>query len=122
MSIEALTTYLNDHPAGSVAAIELLEHLAKLHKGTEHESFFVSLRKEVEEDQSVLQEILRGLGGKESRVPKAAAWLGEKVGEAMLHLDDPGGGELRLLERRAGEQYGGVEAKRLQVARVAFGT
>jgi len=35
MSIDALTTYLNDHLAGSVAAIELLQHSAKLHRGTE---------------------------------------------------------------------------------------
>ncbi len=98
MGIEILTTYLNDHLAGSVAAIELLDHLRDLSKGTERERFFASLQSEIEEDQKVLKELLRGVGGKESRVRKAAAWLTEKVGEVKLKLDDTGGGELRLLE------------------------
>jgi len=32
MGLEILATYLNDHLAGSVAAIELLEHLRELSK------------------------------------------------------------------------------------------
>ena len=98
MGIEILATYLNDHLAGSVAAIELLDHLRELSQGAERERLFTSLQSEVEEDQKVLKELLRGVGGKESRARKAAAWLTEKVGEAKLKLDDPGGGELRLLE------------------------
>lgn len=98
MGTEILATYLNDHFAGSVAAIELLDHLRELSKGTERERLFSSLQSEIEEDQKVLKELLRGLGAKESRVRKAAAWLTEKVGEAKLKLDDPGGGELRMLE------------------------
>ena len=97
MSIEILATYLNDHLAGSVAAIELLDHMRELSKGTERERLFTSLQSEVEQDQKVLKELLSEVGGKESRVRKAAAWLTEKVGEAKLKLDDPGG-ELRLLE------------------------
>jgi hypothetical protein len=98
MSIEIVATYLNDHLAGSVAAIELLDHMRELSKGTERERLFTTLKSEVEEDQKVLQELLRGLGGTQSRGRKAAAWLAEKVGEAKLKLDDPGSGELRLLE------------------------
>lgn len=98
MSSNSLTTYLNDHLAGSVAALELLDHLGKLHRGTEHEKLFQSLRGEVEEDQKVLQQALDLVGGKESRVRKAAAWLTEKIGEAKLKLDDAGDGELRVLE------------------------
>jgi hypothetical protein len=98
MSLEILVTYLNDHLAGSVAAIELLDHLRELSKGTERERLFTSLQSEIEEDQKVLQALLRGVGGKESRLRKAAAWLTEKVAEVKLKLDDPGAGELRLLE------------------------
>ena len=98
MRSRSLTTYLNDHLAGSVAALELLEHLAGLHQGTDRERLFQSLHREVEEDQHVLQQVLDRVGGKESRVRKAAAWLTEKIGEAKLRLDDPGGGELRQLE------------------------
>ena len=98
MSSTLLTTYLNDHLAGSVAAIELLEHLGEISRGTEKERRFADLRSEIEQDKAVLQELLQGMGGKVSRVRKAAAWLTEKVGEAKLKLDDPGSGELRLLE------------------------
>jgi hypothetical protein len=98
MSRSSLTTYLNDHIAGSVAALELLEHLAGLYRGTEREKLLQSLRSEIEDDQRVLQQVLEQVGGKESRVRKAAAWLTEKIGEAKLKLDDPGNGELRVLE------------------------
>ena len=98
MGTEILATYLNDHLAGSVVAIELLDHLRGLSKGTERERLFTSLQSEIEEDQEVLKELLREVGGKESRMRNAAAWLTEKVAEAKLKLDDSGGGELRLLE------------------------
>lgn len=98
MALQILPIYLNDHLAGSVAAIELLNHLRKLSRGTGREKLFATLQSEVEEDQKVLKELLRELGEPQSRVRKAAAWLTEKVGEAKLKLDDPGSGELRLLE------------------------
>ena len=98
MALRILPIYLNDHLAGSVAAIELLNHLHKLSKGTGREKLFATLQSEVEEDQKVLKELLRELGEPRSGVRKAAAWLTEKVGEAKLKLDDPGSGELRLLE------------------------
>jgi hypothetical protein len=98
VSHPTLTTYLNDHLAGSVAAIELLDHLRKTSKGTPREKLLASLHSEIEEDQRVLQELLRAAGGKESRVRKATAWVAEKLGEAKLKLDDPGSGELQLLE------------------------
>jgi hypothetical protein len=158
VSSKVLQTYLNDHLAGSVAALELLDHLIALHRGTEGEKEFASLRSEVEEDQRVLQQLLESSGGKESRIRKAAAWLTEKLGQAKLRLDDPGDGELRLLEaletlglgiqgklalwralavvrdrppgdqaldfaqlqQRAIAQFERVEARRLQVARVAL--
>jgi hypothetical protein len=98
VSVEILVSYLNDHLAGSVAAIELVEHLAEISKGTEQERFFVTLRGEIKNDQEVVKQLLRDLGGKESKARKAAAWLTEKVGEAKLNLDDSGTGQLRMLE------------------------
>jgi hypothetical protein len=98
MGNKILTTYLNDHLAGSVAALEMLDHLTRHHRGTELEQVFGSLRSEIEEDQNVLRRVLDQAGGKESRVRKAAAWLGEKLGQTKLDLDDPGDGELWMLE------------------------
>jgi hypothetical protein len=71
----------------------------------------VSLGEEIEEDQQVLKLLLRSVGGKESKVRKAAAWLTEKVGEAKLEVDDSGNGQFRLLE--ALETLGlGIQGKR----------
>jgi hypothetical protein len=98
MSSDALTAYLNDHFAGSLAAIELLDHLREFSSGAERERLFTALRSEIEEDRAVLRGLLHELDAKESGVRKVAAWLTEKVGEAKLKLDDPGSGDLRLLE------------------------
>ena len=98
MSSQALRTYLNDHLAGSVAALELLDHLADLHPDPDRKQFFIGLHAEVQEDQKVLQRLLVQIGGEESAVRKAAAWLTEKFGQAKLRLDDLGDGQLRVLE------------------------
>jgi hypothetical protein len=98
MSSKALRTYLNDHLAGSVAALELLDYLTDLHSDPARKQLFVGLRAEVEEDQEVLQRLLDQVGGEESPVRKAAAWLTEKMGRAKLKLDDTGDGQLRVFE------------------------
>jgi hypothetical protein len=98
MSRDDLTTYLNDHLAGSVLALELLGHMIRLRHGTADEQVLDDIRREVEEDQKTLQVLLREIGGKESRVRQAAAWLTEKLGRAKLQLDDSGSGDFHLLE------------------------
>ncbi len=59
VSAEVLATYLNDHLAGSVAALELVDRLTRLCRGTEREKIFRTLRTEIEEDQEVLKQLLR---------------------------------------------------------------
>ena len=98
MNRDILASYLNDHLAGSVAALELVERLRRLSQGTYREQMFLSLGQEIEEDQQIVKLLLWSVGGKESKVRKAAAWLTEKIGEAKLELDDSGNGQLRLLE------------------------
>jgi hypothetical protein len=98
MSDEVFTVYLNDHLAGSVAAIELVDHLRQASKATEREQLLAGLRVDIEADQTVLRELLERAGGTESKVRKAAAWLTEKLGEAKLKLDHPGSDDLGWLE------------------------
>ena len=98
MSVEQLTTYLNDHVGGSVAALELLDHLSEAHAGTPSERLFKELRADIEQDQGQLKELLRRLGGEESSVTKAAGWLGEKLGRGKMWLDDEKNGDFRLVE------------------------
>jgi hypothetical protein len=98
MSQESLKAYLNDHLAGAIAALELLDHVIHLQRDNPVARALAGIRTEIEEDQKVLQTLLQGVGGSESRLRQAAAWLSEKVGQAKLRIDDPGTGQLRLLE------------------------
>jgi hypothetical protein len=92
-----LTTYLHDHLAGSVAALELLDLLLSNSPDRKGEPYHW-LRTEIEDDQQVLRQLIEREGGKESPVRKAAACLTEKLGRAKLQFDDPVHGELVTLE------------------------
>jgi hypothetical protein len=94
---ENLGTYLNDHVAGSVLALELLDHLIDLPEAPDR-GLLTQLRTEIQEDQEVLRQLLRSVGTEESTARKAAAWLTEKLGRVKLRLDESGSGELRMLE------------------------
>jgi hypothetical protein len=75
-----------------------LARLSRLSSGTAQGQLFLSLRQEIEQDQQVVKLLLESLGGKESTMRKAAAWLTEKAGEAKLALDDGGNSQLQLVE------------------------
>lgn len=75
-----LTTYLNDHLAGSVAGIELAELLAENNPDGEMGAFLRQAAIEIREDQQVLHDVLARLGGTENPAKKAGAWLAERVG------------------------------------------
>ena len=98
MGNEYLATYLNDHLAGSVAAIELLEHLEAAYADTTIARFFTELREEIAADRRELEGLMGRLHVAESRPRKVSAWLTEKFTELKLRLDDSARGPLRLLE------------------------
>jgi hypothetical protein len=95
---EHLATYLNDHLAGSVAAIELLEHLQAAYVGDELEHFFTGLRNDIEADRQELKQLMDQLKIAQSRPRKAGAWIAGKFAELKMRLDDSAHGPLRLLE------------------------
>jgi hypothetical protein len=111
MADEHLATYLNDHLAGSVAAIELLEYLEKAHADTAMARFFAELRADVEADRRELEALMDRLHIAKSLPRKVTAWLTEKVTQLKLRLDDPKGGPLRLLEALEALALG-IEGKR----------
>jgi hypothetical protein len=88
MSKEDLTIYLNDHLAGSVGALELVDHLIDTYKGKRLEQFFKDLRDEIDADQSTLENLMETLGKKESTMRKAGAWVAEKFSRAKIRLSD----------------------------------
>src|SRR3954449_1396317 len=87
-----LDSYLNDHLAGSVSALEIIDHWAEAHKGEPLGTFFVQTETEIKADQETLRGIMRVLGIEESKVRKAGAWAAEKLGRARLIVagDEPG--------------------------------
>src|ERR1043166_1140662 len=99
--MKTLITYLNDHLAGSVAAVELLNHLIAGTQDTRLRQFLMDLLNEIEEDQRVLQELLKQLGGEESTIRKAGAWILEKLSRLKFPSDekeDHGFGVFEALE------------------------
>ena len=95
---EPLATYLNDHLAGSVAALDLLGHLERSRAGSDLGAFFAILRADIEADQAELAALIARLGVTQGGVRKAVAWVAEKVARLKLAADDPAGGPLKLLE------------------------
>ena len=90
--MKELDSYLNDHLAGSVSALEVIAYWAKAHKGEALGGFFLEIEKAIKADQEILRNVMRTLGVEESKVRKAGAWAAEKVGRARLIIagDEPG--------------------------------
>jgi hypothetical protein len=74
-----LHAYLEDHSAGAVGAVGLLEDARKRWKGHEAGGFFAGLLREVEEDRAALEDVLARLGGSPSRLKNAGAAASQKV-------------------------------------------
>jgi len=92
-----LDSYLNDHLAGSISALELIAHWAKVHKGEPLGSFFVETEREIKADQDTLRDVMRTLGVEESKMRQAGAWAAEKVGRARLMIAGDEQGSLGLV-------------------------
>ena len=98
MANESLATYLNDHLAGSVVALELLDHLEKDGAGSAETSILAEVRAEIAADREELEAFMTQLGIAVSAPRTATGWLVEKLSEIKLRLDDAGDGALRRLE------------------------
>jgi hypothetical protein len=110
--VNDLGTYLNDHLAGSVAAIELLDHLIREQTGQRLEKFLVDLRDNIHADQEVLRDLIEKLDLEESAVRKAGAWMAEKMGQAKFALGGTEAGGLGLLQAFEGLALG-ITGKKL---------
>src|SRR5918998_2620795 len=98
MANQSLATYLNDHLAGSVVALELLDHLEEDGAGTAEASTLVGVHADIAADRQELEAFMARLGITVSAPRKATGWLVEKLSEIKLHLDDAGDGALPRLE------------------------
>ena len=99
-----LIAYLNDHLAGSVAAVELIDDLTEATKDGSLKQFLADLKRDIESDQKVLERLIERADEKQSAIRKAAAWVSEKAARAKFKIggDDVGGlGLVQALEMLA---------------------
>jgi hypothetical protein len=83
---EALVTYLRDHLAGAMHAIELLKAMRDHHSGEPHGLFAAELLDEIEADRDVLAALAEKAGSSAGGVKEWIAWLAEKVSRLKLKL------------------------------------
>ncbi len=95
LSHEHLGVYLNDHLAGSTAALEVL---AELERQEGPGSWTSRLRFEIAADRKELEQLMQQTQITPSNARRAVAWLTEKLAELKTRLDDRNGGRLRRLE------------------------
>jgi hypothetical protein len=118
--VKELDSYLNDHLAGSVGALELIEHWAHLHEGKALGAFFFDIGTDIRADQGTLRDLMHRLAMEESSVRKAGAWAAEKAGRARLIIAGDEPGSLGLLLTLEGLIMG-VTGKKLMWRALAAG-
>jgi hypothetical protein len=110
--LDQLGRYLNDHLAGSVAALELLAHLQTTEQEAEESELLRNLQDEIVVDRDALRRLIQQLGLSESRPRQALAWIAEQISEWKLAIDDRAGGDFRWFEALEALSLG-IEGKRL---------
>ena len=95
-----IPTYLNDHLAGSVAALELIDDLSAATNDESLKQLLADLKRDIESDQKVLERLIARADEKQSVVRKAAAWVSEKAARAKFKIAGDGQGSSMLLSSR----------------------
>jgi hypothetical protein len=99
---ESLNVYLNDHLAGSVAAVDLIEQSIDHNQGKPLAEFLEGLLREVRSDQTTLQQLMERFGVDRSPVKQASSWVAEKLSRLKFTVTGRTSESLRnLLELEA---------------------
>lgn len=94
---ENLETYLNDHLAGSISAINLITDLLTCQRSNGLNPVLEQLLRELTSEQDMLRKIMQHFDLKESPTKKLLGWLSERF--AALKLISPGGEDpLRMMQ------------------------
>ena len=91
---EPLATYLQDHLAGAIHALGLVESLRDAYPDKPIGQFAANLLEEIKSDRDVLQKLAERIGSGESHFKDAAAWLSDKMSRLKLNRT----AEIGLLE------------------------
>ncbi len=95
MAHEFLTSYLNDHFAGSQVALEILDRLRGL---DDDSALWQRVADDIQADRQELERLMRQTNATPSTVKRATAWAAEKLTELKVRVEDPSDGALRRLE------------------------
>jgi hypothetical protein len=99
MRSDTLTTYLQDHLAGALHAIELLKAMREHFTGEPLGVFAAEVLAEVDADREVLARLTERAGGTAGGMKEWGAWLAEKVSRLKLkHGSADGLGTFEALE------------------------
>jgi hypothetical protein len=105
-----LATYLNDHLAGSVAALDLLTMIAEIAPDEASRAAVREVRGQIVGERDELLALLAQLGVARQRSRMVIAWVGAKLGRIKLRFDGEPTEDLRLFESL--EMVGiGIEGK-----------
>jgi hypothetical protein len=111
MSSAHLSTYLNDHLAGAVAGVSIIEAAIAHIADKQDAETLDQVRREIDEDKAELEKLISSLDIDESTFRKATGWISEKMAEIKLRFDDPEAGELFVFEALEALSLG-IEGKR----------
>lgn len=84
---DPLATYLHDHLAGAVHAIETLKAMRDRQAGTPLGDFAAHLLLEVEADRNTLRNVAESIGAGSSTLKETASWLAERASRMKLTHD-----------------------------------
>ena len=93
-----LATYLNDHLAGSVAGLQLMDRLCDAEGDSPVGMLIARLRTDVVLEQPELRRLLNALGATESPVRRAVAWIGEQFASLKIGAGENDDSGLMLFE------------------------
>ncbi len=112
--MNGLDGYLNDHLAGSAAAVQLLERCLGRDPESELGHVLLALRDEIEEDRGVLERVVTSLGGTPNPLKRAGAIATELLASLRLSLPKLGAGSAEASRLEEIEVLSlGIEGKRL---------
>ncbi len=96
---DSLATYLRDHLAGAMHAIELVDDLRDKHSDTPLGEFATNLLGEIKADREVLDGIAAKVGTSASTIKDMTATLGEKMSQLKFkYANTPEFGTFEALE------------------------
>lgn len=96
---DPLGTYLADHLAGAMHAIEVLKNIRSQYGEQPLGEFARNILNEVEADRDALKELAQRLGSGSSTIKETAAWVAEKFSRLKLSHDPANGiGTFEALE------------------------